>query len=73
MLVGGNPFLHPSYWILLVIYSYLKELVPVMNQCIDRFLDNMELSAHSGTPVSLREEFSLLTLNVISKVSTCTC
>ena len=50
-------------------YSYLKELVPEINQCVDKFLDNLESSAHSKSPVLLRDKFSLLTLNVISKVS----
>ena len=53
----------------LLYYSYLKELVPVINQCMDKFLDNLESSAQNKTPVSLRDEFALLTLNVISKVS----
>ena len=51
------------------IYSYLKELVPDINQCVDKFLDNLEPSARTKSPVSLREEVALLTLNVISKVS----
>jgi cytochrome P450 len=50
-------------------YSYLKELVPEINQCVDKFLDNLESSARTKSPVSLRDEFALLTLNVVSKVS----
>ena len=50
-------------------YSYLKELVPEINQCVDKFLDNLESSARTNSPVLLRDKLSLLTLNVISKVS----
>ena len=50
-------------------YSYLKDLIPEINQCVGKFLNNLESSALAKTPVSLRDEFSLLTLNVISKVS----
>lgn len=69
--------LTPVYSILFLIlhsdnvplYSYLKELVPEINQCVDKFLDNLESSASTKSPISLCDEFSFLTLNVISKVS----
>ena len=64
-----NDFSYCCLCILIFLYSYLKDLVPEINQCVDKFLDNLESSALAKTPVSLRDEFSLLTLNVISKVS----
>ena len=36
---------------------------------MDKFLDNLEPFAQNKTPISLRNELALLTLNVLSKVS----
>ena len=63
------PYPYCTLLIIFFLYSYLKDLVPVINQCVERFLDDLESYAHNKTPISLRDKFALLTLNVISKVS----
>ena len=41
----------------------------MINKCVDNFLDKLEPFADGRAQIPLRDEFALLTLNVISKVS----
>ena len=49
--------------------SFLKDLIPSFNECVDQFLERLRPLADGKTQVPMKEEFSTLTLNVISKVN----
>ena len=61
-LVVSNRYTYLCY------YSYLKSLVPVFNECVDQFLERLRPLADGKTQVSMKEQFDILTLDVISKV-----
>lgn len=49
--------------------SFLKNLVPSFNECADKMIKKLMLFADGKTSVKISEEFTLFTLNVISKVA----
>ena len=48
--------------------SHLKTLVPAFNECVDRMVEKLTLLADGVTLVPMKKEFSIVTLDVISKV-----
>lgn len=54
--------------LLFLLCSYLKSLVPSFNECVDQFLERLRPLADCRTQVSMIQQFSELTLDVISKV-----
>ena len=53
--------------------SFLKNLVPSFNECADKMIKKLMLFADGKTSVKISEEFTLFTLNVISKVKSQLC
>ena len=49
-------------------FSFLRSLVPVFNECVDQFLKKLRPLADGQTQVPMKDEFSSLTLHIISKV-----
>lgn len=50
-------------------YSYLKDLIPSFNECVDQFLERLRPLADGRTQVPMKEELATLTLSIISKVN----
>ena len=54
--------MHNSY------YSFLMNLIPSFNECADKVIKKLSPLADGMSSVSLSEEFSSFTIDVISKV-----
>ena len=48
--------------------SYLRNLVPLFNVCVDQFVEKLRGVANGKTEVPMRTQFSAVTLHIIGKV-----